>query len=142
MADADRLLGYNKTYKLYSNQFIPLINEADIIDRIKLQGMFDSSCGGGSIAHLNFIDKITDKNYLKKIIKFTIESGAIYFAINYINQECVNKHFTIGKKVICPICGEKIIANRTRVVGFCTNVNLWAEKRREEFTERKWYEHC
>ena len=41
LAEADRVLGYNKQYTIYSNQFIPLTKKADIYDRIKLQSIFD-----------------------------------------------------------------------------------------------------
>jgi ribonucleoside-triphosphate reductase len=139
IAQADKLLGYNKKYPFYSNQFIPLIVEADLIDRIKLQGMFDSSMSGGAICHLNFADKIA-VDYMKKVISFAISQGVVYMAINYNLQSCKNNHITVGKGNRCEICGEKIVDNFTRVVGFVTSVNHWAEKRREfDYPNRQFY---
>lgn len=140
LAKADKLLGYNKNYIFYSNQFIPLIHEADMLDRIKLQGKFDALCTGGAIQHLNIVDRITSKEYMKKIIKLAIENGVIYHAINYNLQSCKNNHLTVGKKEYCPVCEEKIVENRTRIVGYLTNVKLWNDVRREkDYKNRKWY---
>ena len=36
LARKDKLFGYNTKYELYSNQFIPLVNEANLLDRIRL----------------------------------------------------------------------------------------------------------
>lgn len=47
MAEKDKLLGYQDKYNIYSNQFIPLITNADLLDRIKLQGLFDKHFSGG-----------------------------------------------------------------------------------------------
>ena len=60
LAEADRILGYNQDYDLYSNQFIPLTAKADVLDRIMLQGMFDSYMTGGAILHINVSEKIKD----------------------------------------------------------------------------------
>lgn len=57
MANKDRVLGYQNEYELYSNQFIPLTVNADLLDRIKLQGMFDGKMSGGAICHLNIEGK-------------------------------------------------------------------------------------
>ena len=43
LAKKDRYLGLNEEYALYSNQFIPLTVNADLIDRIRLQGVYDRS---------------------------------------------------------------------------------------------------
>lgn len=107
LADADKLLGYNTKYEIYSNQFIPLIHEADMYDRIKVQGIFDKYMSGGSVLHLHFQDRITDKEYLKKLIKHIIKQGTVYHAINYNIQQCKNGHMIVGKLNKCSICGEK-----------------------------------
>lgn len=139
LAQADKILGYNKNYTMYSNQFIPLTVEADLYDRIKLQGMFDSFMSGGSIGHFNFIDPITPE-YMERVIVEAVKNGVIYHACNYNLQICENKHITVGKKKNCPICGKKITDNLTRIVGYLTNVKSWAEKRREEdYPNRQFY---
>ncbi len=47
LANKDKLLGIDLGYSFYSNQFIPLITEADLLDRIRLQGIFDKHFSGG-----------------------------------------------------------------------------------------------
>jgi ribonucleoside-triphosphate reductase len=132
LAEADKLLGYNTKYKLYSNQFIPLISEADFYDRIKLQGMFDKHLSGGAIAHLNIVDRIKDVNYMAKIIEHAVTQGVVYFAINYNLQDCAKGHITVGKNDKCPQCGSPITGNYERVVGFLVKVNNWHPVRRTE----------
>ena len=39
--------------KLYSNQYIPLVNPADMITRLDLSGRFMSMISGGGIVHIN-----------------------------------------------------------------------------------------
>jgi ribonucleoside-triphosphate reductase len=140
LCKADKLLGYNKNYNLYSNQFIPLTKEADIFDRIKLQALFDKHFSGGSICHLNMVDKITSKPFMKKLIKETIKKGVIYHAVNYNIQKCIDNHITIGKNIVCSKCGKEIVENLTRIVGFLVPVKNWNKERRTiDYPNRVWY---
>lgn len=140
IAEKDKLLGYQNKYNIYSNQFIPLTTNADMLDRIYLQGMFDSHFTGGAICHINVESKIEDKEKIKKLIRETAKCGVIYHAINYNLQECEDGHMTVGKKDICAICGKPIINNYTRIVGFLTNTRNWHKVRREnDYPNRQWY---
>lgn len=140
LAEADRLLGYNKQYKIYSNQFIPLTSEANFLDRIKLQGVFDKHLTGGAILHLNMIDQITDVNFMKQLIETAINNGVVYHAVNYNLQKCEDNHLTVGKNEKCPVCGKPITDNFTRVVGFLVNTKNFNKTRREiDYPNRKWY---
>lgn len=49
MAEKDKLLKYQTKWNLYSNQFIPLITGASMLDRIHIQGVFDKHFSGGSM---------------------------------------------------------------------------------------------
>jgi len=141
LAEVDRLLGYNKKYKLYSNQFIPLTAEADLYDRIKLQGMFDSSMSGGAICHLNIVDEITDSKYIETLIEHAINQGVVYFAINYNLQACEDGHLHVRKSDTCKICGKPITDTFMRVVGFLVNTKNFHPVRRElDVPNRQWYE--
>jgi len=140
LAEKDKLLGYQEKYNIYSNQFIPLTTNADLLDRIYLQGMFDEHFTGGAICHINVESRIEDKEKIKNLIRETAKCGVIYHAINYNLQECENGHMTVGRKNICSICGKLVINNYTRVVGFCTNTKNWHKTRREEdYPNRQWY---
>lgn len=140
LANKDKMLGMDLGYNLYSNQFIPLTTKADLLDRIKLQGIFDKHFSGGSICHLNVEEQITDKTQIMDLIMACAKKGVIYFAINYNLQRCEDFHMTVGKNDICPICGKPIEENFTRVVGFVTSVKNWNKVRREEdWPERQFY---
>jgi len=140
LAEKDKLMGFNKDYEIYSNQFIPLNINSDILDRINIQGRFDSLLSGGGICHLNIEQKVTDYKKIMKLIEYSASKGVIYFAINYNLQQCEKEHFTIGTKDKCSICGSKITDNFTRVVGFLTNTKNWNPVRREkDYKNRHFY---
>ena len=141
LAKADKILGYNKDYILYSNQFIPLTKQADMVDRIKLQGLFDKHFSGGSIMHLNVVDRITSKKFMKDLMIKSISCGVIYHAVNYNLQKCCKSHLTVGKSEKCPKCGEKIIGDYERIVGFLVPVKNWnATRRLQDHPNRIRYE--
>jgi len=127
LAQKDILLGYQDKYNLYSNQFIPLTTNADMLDRIKLQGMFDSDFSGGAICHINVEQKIGDEQIIEDLIIECAKRGIVYWAINYNLQRCENGHMTIGKNENCPVCNGLITDNFTRVVGFLTNTKKLAQ---------------
>jgi hypothetical protein len=68
IAAKDRLLKYQNEYQLYSNQFIPLVTNANMLDRIRLQGVFDSHFSGGAIAHINVDTEIEDEKQIENLI--------------------------------------------------------------------------
>jgi len=140
MADKDKFLGYQNEYNIYSNQFIPLLTNSDLLDRIYLQGLFDKHFSGGSILHCNIESEIKDVELIKTLIRNTAKKGVIYHAINYNLQECKNGHMSVGRLDSCSICGEEIVNNYTRVAGFLTNSKNWHKVRREEdYPNRKFY---
>lgn len=142
LAEKDKLLGYQDEYNIYSNQFIPLTTNADLLDRIYLQGLFDKHFTGGAICHINVESRIEDTENIKSLIKEAAKQGVIYFAINYNLQECEDGHMTVGKKEICSICRKQIINDYSRIVGFLTNVKNWHKVRRDEdYPNRIWYKN-
>lgn len=141
LANKDKLLGYQNDYSLYSNQFIPLTVNADMFDRIKLQGLFDSKLSGGAICHLNVETRLDCAKKQADLIRVAVKNGVIYHAINYNLQQCENEHMTVGKNDKCSICNGEIISNFTRVVGFLTNVKNWNKTRREvDYPNRIFYD--
>ncbi len=141
LADKDKLLDMNEGYEIYSNQFIPLTTDADMLDRIKIQGMFDKHFSGGAICHVNVDQKIEDPELLKQLIITTAKKGVVYWAVNYLILKCENGHITVGNDDKCSICGGDIEGKFTRVVGFLTAVKNWHKVRREQdFPNRQFYE--
>ena len=143
LAKIDNILGYNDDYKMYSNQYIPLIEEAPIYDRFHIQGQIDAKTSGGAILHLNIDDeKSLTKEQFLSIIKMAKDSGTVYFAVNYAFSECADGHYLTGKHdKCCNICGKEIIEQYTRVVGFLVPVSSWNTTRKDfEYPRRIFYE--
>lgn len=142
LAKKDRALGYNDKYTLYSNQFIPLIKRVNMFDRIAIQALFDKYFSGGAICHLNVNQEINDVDTMQNLIYSSVKEGVVYFAVNFVLQECENKHMFVGNVDTCPHCGGKIIGTFTRVVGFLTKVDNWIPERREvDFPNRQFYQN-
>lgn len=121
-------------WPIYSNQFIPLTTNADMLDRIHIQGTFDKHFSGGAICHLNVGERIDDSSKIEELIKTCAKEGVVYFAINYNLQRCAYGHMSVGRNKLCPVCGNDIVDNFTRVVGFLTNTKNWSK-------ERRWYDY-
>jgi ribonucleoside-triphosphate reductase len=138
-ATSDKILYKQQEYYLYSNQFVPLIKDTTIFNRIKLQAEFEKYFSGGTILHINVGEKINSIKTMKKLMLAPIKAGVQYFAINYFFVECEHGHISVFKGDICPICGGIIIEKYTRIVGFLVKVSSWAEGRRREFEDRKTY---
>jgi anaerobic ribonucleoside-triphosphate reductase len=139
MAEKDKLMKVQDEFDLYSNQFIPLTVNADMLDRLKLNGMFDKVFSGGSICHINVEQRVSAEK-IEELIQLAAKLGVIYWAINYNLQECEDAHLTVGKGDTCSICGKLIINEFTRVVGFLTNVRNWHQIRREQdYPQRQFY---
>lgn len=140
LASKDKVLGLQDKYELYSNQFIPLVAQADLLDRIRLQGMFDGQFSGGSILHANADSPITDYKQMSDLIEATAKTGTVYFAINYNLQKCENGHMSVGRNEVCSVCGKTITDNYIRVVGFIVNVKNFHQTRREhDYAKRQFY---
>lgn len=135
-AAKDNIL-YGMDYPLYSNQFIPLWVDCDIFDRVKLDGEYTKCLTGGGISHLNLGEQLTSSHQMKKLIEFAVESGCEHFAINYNFAKCANAHITIsGPSSSCSLCGDKIVEQYTRIIGYFTPVSVWNKSRREEHPGR------
>lgn len=138
----DSLLGFNpKQFILYSNQYLPLWEEASIYDRFKLQGKFDSHTSGGAILHINVQDsKPLSPVQFKALLEQARISGTTYFAINLAFSECSNRHFSIGQQDKCPVCQKNIVNSYTRVVGYLSKVSAWNKVRRTyDYPRRHFY---
>ena len=139
LCDIDKILGYcDSKVKLYSNQYVSLMDECSIYDRMKTQGIFDSVTSGGAIMHCTYKDStpLTQEQY-RKIIEMAKDLHNEYFAINYAYVKCANGHRSIGEKEICDVCGAPIVARFQRVVGFITCVESWNNVRREYEYKRR-----
>lgn len=127
----DRYLEGNIDYDIYSNQFIPLTSETDILNRLRLQGMFDGEFSGGAICHLSLGEPIENVETMEKIMDYAAECGVVYWAVNYSIKKCSSGHLWLNGES-CPVCGKEVDSIVTRVVGFFTEVKNWNKVRREK----------
>lgn len=138
LTKVDKLLfGNDKVpYELYSNQFVPLWEDATVYERMDADGKYNSMFTGGGIVHFNLGEKPTPSQN-RKLIKYSVKSGSEHFALNAVYSKCENGHTTFSAGDKCPECGTQIIEKLTRVVGFFTPVSSWNPVRREwEFPKR------
>ena len=135
--------------QIYSNQFIPLTEDVDMITRMRVQGTFDKHLTGGAIAHINVDGRIEVADEVA-LVKEAAKMGVVYWARNAKLALCSSGHFepTMGRETKCTKCGGAITKHFTRVVGFLTPVDNWHSKRRNlDYPHRKFYggiknEHC
>ena len=68
-------------------------------------------------------------------LKFVAKNKVMYSAFTTKINVCKHRHASIGSKE-CPICGEPIIDQYARVVGFYTPVSNYQKIRKREFDHR------
>lgn len=128
----DKILGYNKKYNLYSNQFIPLDKRCNLLDRIKLSSIMDQYCSGGSIMAITVDSKINAKS-MEDTAFAIIEQGVKYFSFNYEINQCKDcNSIFVGRVKTCPECKSEDVDKFERVVGFCVKKSSWSKARQDE----------
>lgn len=121
---------------LYGNQFMPLGIKSTLQERIRVQALFDKFCSGGSIQHVNIDTPFDSFEKAWKMVHYIADAGVTYFAFNTKIQACKNNHAFYGK--VCPVCGEPVETEYTRIVGFYTPIKTWSKDRKTEYKLRKW----
>lgn len=139
MQAADKFLYPDKVVEdlpLYGNQWIPLGIKATILERTKICAAFDSYCNGGSIEHINVDAPFATFDQAWEMLNWVAQQGVTYFAFNGKVAQCKNYHSFYGK--VCPICGEPVETEYTRIVGFYTPTKTYSKERKAEFNLREW----
>ena len=121
---------------LYGNQFIPLGIKTTGQERVRIASEFDGYCSGGSILHYNIDAPFDSFEKAWKMTNYIADQGVTYFAFNTRIQACKHNHAFYGTK--CPVCGEPVDTEFTRIVGFYTPVKTYSKERKAEFEMRKW----
>lgn len=139
MQKADELLFGERAITdlpLYGNQFIPLGIKTTMQERIRIAAAFDEFCNGGSILHANIEAPFVNFEQAWQMLNYITDNGVTYFAFNTKIQACKHNHAFYGKK--CPVCGEDVATEYTRVVGFYTPIKTWSKERKAEYALREW----
>ena len=121
---------------LYGNQFIPLGIKTTGQERVRIASEFDAYCSGGSILHYNIDAPFDSFEKAWKMVNYIADQGVTYFAFNTKIQACKDNHAFYGN--ICPICGQPVETEFTRIVGFYTPVKSYSRERKAEFELRRW----
>lgn len=141
MQKADMMLYGDKVIDdlpLYGNQFIPLGIKTTIQERVKIASAFDNYCNGGSILHVNIETPFKSFDQAWDMLNYITDHGVTYFAFNTKIQACKHNHAFFGK--ICPVCGEPVDTEYTRIVGFYTPIKTWSKERKAEYKMREWHD--
>ena len=141
LCQKDNLLYDKNDDFIYSNQWIPLKEKCTIKEKIRLSAVLDPMCSGGAIAHINIESKFPTKDAAWDMLNNIANAGVIYFAFNTKISVCKNHHAFVGTDT-CPVCGEPIHDQYTRVVGFLTPTKSYSKERKKEFDARKWYDYA
>ena len=70
------------------------------------------------------------------MLNWVAQQGVTYFAFNGKVAQCKNYHSFYGK--VCPVCGEPVETEYTRIVGFYTPTKTYSKERKAEFNMREW----
>ena len=125
-----------KDLPLYGNQFLPLGIKATLQERIRVASLFDSFCNGGSILHVNIDAPFNNFETAWRMLNYIADQGVTYFAFNPKIQACKHNHAFYGTH--CPICGEPVETEYSRIVGFFVPVKTYSKERKAEFKLRQW----
>ena len=139
ICQADNLLYEQNKYFIYSNQWIPLIEQCTIQEKCRLGSLFDKKCGGGCIAHIDIENRFATRDEAWDMLNYVASCGVIYFAFTTKISVCEDKHAFIGTQT-CPRCGKPVHDKFARVVGFYTPVSSYQKIRKREFDLRRWYD--
>ncbi len=121
---------------LYGNQFIPLGIKTTLKERVRIAAMFDAFCNGGSILHVNIEAPFGTPEQAWKMLNYVADAGVTYFAFNTKIQACRHNHAFFGK--VCPVCGEPVHTEYSRIVGFYTPISTYSKERKAEYKLREW----
>ena len=121
---------------LYSNQWIPLMEDCTIQEKIKLGSILDKECGGGQIFHCNLQGRFANEDQAWDMLNHIAKSGVIYFAYNIKISVCEDGHGFYGN--ICPRCGKPVVDVFSRIVGYLVPTQTYSEERKQEFDNRRW----
>ena len=127
--------------KLYSNQYIPLINEADMITRLDLSGRFMKMISGGGIVHINSESQVDTDEKMFELIKYIAKSGVPHCAVCYRFGKCEDHPAIIvgQSRSTCPVCGKQITHTRARVIGYFSDEHNWHPVRQEFDAPHRYY---
>ena len=118
--------------------FKPNDPNTSVLEKIRMHGRdyIGDYLDGGSAAHLNLDSHLTSNQY-KYLLTYAAEVGCSYITFNIPMTECKDCGHIVNAPVNeCPLCGSKNLKYYTRIIGYLTAVDNWADPRKKEFEDR------
>jgi ribonucleoside-triphosphate reductase len=125
-----------ETY-IYGNQWIPLNQHCDVMERVKASSILDEKCGGGVMLHVNLAEPFKDEEQAWLLMNKLAREGVIYFSFILKINVCSNDHSFHDKK--CPICNGDVVDSYIKIVGYLVKTSSYKKERATEMRERVFY---
>lgn len=122
---------------IYGNQWIPLNQHCDVMERVKTSSLLDEKCGGGVMLHINLTEPFKDEEQAWLLMNKLAREGIIYFSFVLKINVCNKDHSFHGN--ICPICGNKVVDSYIKIVGYLVKTSSYKAERATEMKERVFY---
>jgi ribonucleoside-triphosphate reductase len=122
---------------LYNSYFYNAHDDTSVLDKFILHGRQTYQyTDGGSAAHINLNEHLSEIQYLK-LIDFAIKEGTSYFTFNIPNSKCETCGYIVKAPINeCPKCGSKDITWYTRIIGYLRPIKAFGEDRQIEANKR------
>lgn len=119
-----------------SYMYVPSDN-TNFMDKLIAHGKrLTSKTSGGSAAHINLEDLLTEQQYYA-IIEASAQLGVPYFCFNTKMTICnVCEHIERTTERYCKKCGSSDVSGATRVVGYLKRVDNFSAARQQEESTR------
>lgn len=123
---------------IYGNQWIPLNQHCDVMERIKTSSLLDEKCGGGVMLHINLAEPFKDEEQAWLLMNKLAKEGIIYFSFVLKINVCNQDHSFHDNR--CPICGGIVVDSYIKIVGYLVKTSSYKAERSTEMNERVFYE--
>ena len=126
-----------KDENLYNSYFYDAHDDTSVLDKFILHGRQTYQyTDGGSAAHINLEDHLSEEQYLK-LIDFAIANGTNYFTFNIPNSKCDDCGYITKHPITeCPKCHSNHITQYTRVIGYLRPIKSFGKDRQIEASKR------
>ena len=131
------LYGDDGTF-MRGNQWIPLVKQATVAEKVRVCSNLDKLVNGGAILHLNIENRFASKEEAWKTLNYIASQGVFYFAFNPKILQCADHHAFMGTDH-CPECGKPVENVYSRTIGYIRPRKVFSEHRRREFDLRRWH---
>jgi len=122
---------------IYGNQWIPLNQHCDVMERVRASSILDDKCGGGVMLHINLAENFKDEEQAWQLMNKLAREGVVYFSFIQKINVCKNDHSFHDKK--CPICNGDVVDSYIKIVGYLVKASSYKKERATEMKERVFY---